>query len=444
MILLILSLSINISGNHYLLKEYRIRNKNYVLCDSLTKKLNLSSHWDNKKQIMTLQKEKIISLVPDNPFIKIENDIRQIEIPPLMISGRLFLPKSSLDLILSNLLSMKAYFKSGTLEIGTRVNIFKIEWEVESSITRYAIECSPSIKYFFNKNNGEWVLTLFNPIYDKAILNQNARGLIDELKIEEGNGFLKFRFKTVDDLPMDIIRRDKLINIEVRKFDKRNIRTIVVDAGHGGKDPGAIIGSTKEKDIVLKIAKRLASRLTEDGFNVIMTRVSDEFIPLKGRTRIADEARADFFVSIHCNAAPSKSSMHGAETYFLSSAKNDWTRTVEATENSAIRFESDGDSNIPELDYILNDLAQVQFLEESQQAAIYIQESIIQVCGLYNRGVKQANFYVLRLNYMPAVLVEVAFLTNANDRRKLGDENFLEKVVEAIVSGIEQYARAHS
>ena len=393
---------------------------------------------------MTLQREKVVSIIPDNPFIKIEGNIHQLVSPPIIIKGILLLPKSSLDVILASLLNMIAFFKDGTLEIGTRVNIYGIKWEVESSYTRFTIECSQTIKYFFSKNNEEWVLTLFNPIYNKDILDQKGRGLIEEINSEEGDGFLKFRFKTIENFPMDIIRKGKLLNVEVRKSDKRNIQTIVIDAGHGGKDPGAVHGKYKEKEIVLKISKKLASRLTEDGFNVIMTRIDDDFIPLKERTRIADEKRADFFVSIHCNASYTRSSMLGADTYFLSSAKSDWARTVEATENSAIRFESENNSNIPELDYILNDLAQTQFLKESQQAAIYIQENLVQLCNQYNRGVKQANFYVLRLNYMPAVLIEVGFLTNSDDRKKLLDSNFIKNVVEAIVKGIEQYARAHS
>lgn len=439
-----LSLSINLSGKLYTFREYKIGRKNYIICDSLSRKLNLSSHWDNNRQIMTLQREKVVSIIPDNPFIKIEGNIHQLVSPPIIIKGILLLPKSSLDVILASLLNMMAFFKDGTLEIGTRVNIYGIKWEVESSYTRFTIECSPTIKYFFSKNNEEWVLTLFNPIYNKDILDQKGRGLIEEINSEEGDGFLKFRFKTIENFPMDIIRKGKLLNVEVRKSDERNIQTIVIDAGHGGKDPGAVHGKYKEKEIVLKISKKLASRLTEDGFNVIMTRIDDEFIPLKERTRIADEKRADFFVSIHCNASYARSSMHGAETYFLSSAKSDWARTVEATENSAIRFESENNSNIPELDYILNDLAQTQFLKESQQAAIYIQENLVQLCNQYNRGVKQANFYVLRLNYMPAVLIEVGFLTNSDDRKKLLDGNFINNVVEAIVKGIEQYARAHS
>lgn len=443
MILLLFSLSINLSGHFYTLREYKIGNEYYILCDSLTRKLELSSHWDNNKQVLSIQKEKAVSIIPDNPFIKIDDKIYQLVTPPVKINEKLLLPKSSLDLILRSILNMNAFFKNGVLEIGTRVNIYNFKWTIEPSLTRYTIECSPTLNHFFNKNNGEWVLTLFNPIYNKEILDQTGKGLIEEIKFEEGESFLKFRFKTKDDFQMDIIRKGKFLNIEVRKFEKRNIQTIVVDAGHGGKDPGAAHAGLKEKDLVLDISKKLASKLTEDGFNVIMTRVNDEFLPLKERTSIADKEKADFFVSIHCNAAYSKNSMHGAEVYFLSAAKNDWARTVEATENSAVRFESEDNSGIPELDYILNDLAQTQFLKESQEAAIYIQESLIHKCDVYDRGVKQANFYVLRLNYMPAVLVEVAFLTNPNDRKKLRNENFLRQAADAIAEGIKQYARAH-
>lgn len=443
MILILLSLTIDFSGSIYTFKEYPIGGEKYIMVDALVKKMHLSFHYDNDKGVMTLQKERLITLIPDNPFIRIEKDIHQLVVPPLRLGGKPMLPISSLDLILSSLLNKKAVFKNGILEIETSINLYGIKWTTEPSLTRCSIECSPTLKHFFSKNNGEWVLTLFNPIYNKEILNTTARGLINHIEIEEGDGFLKIRFKTKDDLPMDMIRKKKLLNIEVRKFEKRKIKTIVVDAGHGGKDPGATHRGIKEKVLVLEVAKKLASRLTEDGFNVIMTRTKDEFIPLKERTRIADETHADLFVSIHCNAAPNKKSMHGAETYFLSAAKSNWARTVEATENAAVRFEAENSADIPDLDYILNDLAQTQFLEESQQAAIYIQESMIHRCNLYNRGVKQANFYVLRLNYMPAVLVEIAFITNVKDRKYLRDGKFLEKAANAIAEGIEQYAKEH-
>ena len=118
---------------------------------------------------------------------------------------------------------------------------------------------------------------------------------------------------------------------------------------------------------VCPFSVKIAAKLARKDYNVIMTRTDDVFIPLKDRTKIADSARADLFVSIHCNAAPRKRDMNGAETYFLSAARSDWARTVEATENSAIRFEAKEGSGLSELDYILNDLAQTQFLEELEK-----------------------------------------------------------------------------
>jgi N-acetylmuramoyl-L-alanine amidase len=341
-------------------------------------------------------------------------------------------------------MDMEANFNNEILEIGVKVNIYKTSCDVSPSGTVFAIECSPTLKHLFNKVNDEWVLVIFEPVYNKNILDLTPKGLIEDIKFEQGDGFIKFRFKTKDNLAMDAIRDGKSLNIKVKTFVERSIKTIVIDPGHGGEDPGATYNNVKEKDIVLKVSKAIAAKLKNKGFDIIMTRTEDVFIPLMERTKIADAAKADLFVSIHCNAAPNKREMEGAETYFLSAARSDWARTVEATENSAIRFEAKEGSGLSELDYILNDLAQTQFLEESQQAGICIQESMVQKCDLYNRGLKQANFYVLRLNYMPAVLVEIAFITHTGDRKKLLDDKFLNKVSDAIVEGIQAYAKART
>ncbi len=442
MILFILSLSINLSGKIYTLQEYKMGKHKYVKSHTMLEEMNLSYYWDLGTQILTVQKENIVSFMPDNPFIKINQDVYQLEAPPLRRGGKLYVPVSSLPLILGSLMDMEAKFNEGILDVGTKVNIFKTSWEVNPSTTIFKIDCSPTLKHLFNKVKGEWVLVLFDPIYNKNTLELSPKGLIEDIKFEQGEGFVKFRFKVKKDLAMDAVRNGKSLNIKVKTFVERTIKTIVIDPGHGGEDPGAVYRNVREKDIVLKASKKIAAKLTKSGFDVIMTRVDDVFIPLKDRTKIADSAKADLFVSIHCNAAPHKRAMNGAETYFLSAARSDWARTVEATENSAIRFEAKEGSSLSELDYILNDLAQTQFLEESQQAGINIQESMIQKCNLYNRGLKQANFYVLRLNYMPAVLVEIAFLTHSGDRKRLLDDNFLEDVTDAIVEGIKSYAKS--
>jgi len=444
MIFLMLSLSVNLSGKIYTFQEYNIGGNKYIKSSPMLEEMDVSYYWDLSTQILTVQKENIVSFMPDNPFIKVNQNIYQLETPPVKKGGKLFVPVSSLPLILGSLMDMEAKFNQGILDVGTKVNIFKTEWKVTPSMTFFAIECSPTLKHLFNKVKDEWVLVIFDPIYNTNILDLSPKGLIEDVKFEKGDGFIKFRFKAKDDFAMDAVRDGKLLNIKVKTFKERTLKTIVIDPGHGGKDPGAVHGNYKEKDIVLKASKKIASKLTKNGFNVIMTRTEDVFIPLKDRTKIADSAKADLFVSIHCNAAPNKRAMHGAETYFLSAARSDWARTVEATENSAIKFEAKAGSGLSELDYILNDLAQTQFLEESQQAGISIQESMVQKCDLYNRGLKQANFYVLRLNYMPAVLVEIAFLTHPEDRKRLMDDDFLDKATDAIVEGIQAYAKSRS
>jgi N-acetylmuramoyl-L-alanine amidase len=444
MIFLILSLSVNVAGKIYTFQEYRMGPHKYIRSNTMLEEMDFSYYWDLGTQILTIQKENIVYIMPDNPFIRVNQDLYQLETPPLKESGKLLIPVSSLPLILSNLMDMEAKFNNEILEIGVKVNIYKTSCDVSSSGTVFAIECSPTLKHLFNKVNDEWVLVIFEPVYNKNILDITPKGLIEDIKFEQGDGFIKFRFKTKDNLAMDAIRNGKFLNIKVKTFVERSIKTIVIDPGHGGEDPGATYNNVKEKDIVLKVSKDLAAKLRNKGFHIIMTRTDDVFIPLKDRTKIADSARADLFVSIHCNAAPNKREMEGAETYFLSAARSDWARTVEATENSAIRFEVKEGSGLSELNYILNDLAQTQFLEESQQAGICIQESMVQKCDLYNRGLKQANFYVLRLNYMPAVLVEIAFITHAEDRKKLLDDKFLKRVCDAIVEGIEAYAKSRT
>lgn len=444
MILLILSLSVNLSGEIHTFQECQIGNFRYIKSAPMLEKMDVSYYWDREKQTLTLQKENVVCFMPDNPFVKVNRAVYQLKVPPVRKKGELFVPVSSLPFILGSLWNMEARVSGGIIEVGKKVNIYKTDWDVSPTETVFSVECSPSLKHLFNKVGDEWVLAIFDPIYNKNILETSPQGLIKNLRIEEGDGFIKFRFKVKNNFPMDIVREGKTLNVKVKEFEERSIETVVIDPGHGGKDPGAICGKVQEKEIVLRLSKKLATKLKHKGFNVIMTRREDKFIPLKKRTKIADSARADLFVSIHCNAAPNAKSMHGAETYFLSAARSDWARTVEATENSAIKFEAGDGLNLSELDYILNDLAQTQFLEESQQAGIYIQESLVQNCELYNRGLKQANFYVLRLNYMPAVLVEVAFLTYPEDRRKLQDEKFLEKVADAIVEGIQIYAKAQT
>ncbi|MGB9824271.1 MAG: N-acetylmuramoyl-L-alanine amidase family protein [Candidatus Hydrothermia bacterium] len=221
------------------------------------------------------------------------------------------------------------------------------------------------------------------------------------------------------------------------KAYERKIKVIVIDPGHGGQDPGAVANGVREKDVVLKVAKLVAQRLEKMGLKVILTRTGDYFVTLGERARIAKKYNADIFVSIHCNYAPSSRAARGIETYFLSEARTEWERSVAAFENSVIKYEVEknvNNNNI--LTMILGDMAQYEFLKESQDLAYFIQESLVNSSFSVDRGVKQAGFYVLQGVYAPSILVELGFLTNRDEARRLTDSRYQEKLADAIVDGI--------
>ena len=217
------------------------------------------------------------------------------------------------------------------------------------------------------------------------------------------------------------------------------IGRIVIDAGHGGKDPGTHAGSLREKDIALDIAKRLRDDLVKRGFEVIMTRDKDIFIPLEQRAFIANSRKADMFVSIHVNAARNRRA-RGLETFYLNLATSDDAAEVAARENAStgkVRF-----SDVPKL---LKQIMNHTFVEESRELATTTQAAIAQsilggVKHPLNRGVKTAGFHVLLGAQMPAVLVEVGFVSNREEARQLRSSSHRTKLASAVADGITRYA----
>jgi N-acetylmuramoyl-L-alanine amidase len=232
-------------------------------------------------------------------------------------------------------------------------------------------------------------------------------------------------------------------------------RTVVVDAGHGGPDAGMtgpIGGARKvrEKDITLAVSLALRAALEERGVAVVMTRTRDTLIALADRGRIANRAKADLFVSVHVNAANPNwrqpGTARGFETYFLAEAKTEDERRVEAMENEAIRFEAAVDSRRDDpLGFIIRDMAQNEHLRESARLAESIQGGLRDVHPGPDRGVKQAGFRVLVSAFMPAVLVELGFGTNADEVAWMTDPRsqraLAARLADAIVSYLAEYER---
>jgi N-acetylmuramoyl-L-alanine amidase len=217
------------------------------------------------------------------------------------------------------------------------------------------------------------------------------------------------------------------------------VRRIVVDAGHGGHDTGAI-GPTgvREKDVTLAIARRLAQKLADKGFEVVLTRDDDTYVALKERTGRARERQADLFVSIHANAhrAPDKA---GIETYALNRASNEYERRLALRENAT------DDEPEAERDFILADLGMTEFLRDSDRLAKEVQTTLVRrVTKAYGAprdlGVKHALFHVLMGVRMPSVLVETAFVTNPREEKRLASESYRDLVAEAVADAVGRFA----
>lgn len=216
------------------------------------------------------------------------------------------------------------------------------------------------------------------------------------------------------------------------------VRRVVVDAGHGGHDTGAIgLKGTKEKDVSLAIAKKLAAKLEAAGLEVVLTRDDDTFVKLEDRTRIANRQKGDLFISVHCNAAPSRA-LRGIETYTLNTSSNRYSIRLAARENATT------ERGVGDLQYILADLATKANTGESSHLAERVQKSLIRdLSGSYKNvkdlGTKEALFFVLLGAKMPAILVETSFLSHPEEEERLADEDYQQKVADSIAEAVDGF-----
>jgi N-acetylmuramoyl-L-alanine amidase len=223
-------------------------------------------------------------------------------------------------------------------------------------------------------------------------------------------------------------------------------RVVIIDPGHGGRDPGKVgPNGLREKDVTLLISQRLAAILRERGYEVHLTRTTDTLIALADRPRLANRWRADrpvaVFLSIHANSAPGTSA-RGFETFFLSEARTEDERRVAEMENAAVRFEDvPATPHANELDQILNNLRGDFLMRASHDLAAVVQEKMAAFHPGPNRGVKRAGFYVLVGAIMPAVLIEAAFMSNREEANLLGTQAFQQKLAWGIADAVDEFFR---
>jgi len=223
----------------------------------------------------------------------------------------------------------------------------------------------------------------------------------------------------------------------------RSNRLVVIDAGHGGHDCGAQCGGRQEKDLVLQIVKKLQKEFRSEGYRVYLTRGSDRFLRLGERTHIADRKDADVFISIHANAIADKSrfeKVEGVETYYLQKTRDGRSQRIAQRENEAVLKGTDTLSR----DVIVDSVLAGPKVVESHKLAIDVQNNIMnRLHGRYpdakNGGAKAAPFYVLVGASRPSILVEVGYITNSKERKRLFDPNYQERIAEGIVEGVNHY-----
>lgn len=280
-------------------------------------------------------------------------------------------------------------------------------------------------------------------LLDGSVVLVNGLPLDIEYPVITRNGFtavpLKFKEKVIDKFYLEAVPEEKPKYI----LEKR-VKKVVVDAGHGGYDPGAI-GRTglREKDVNLDIVRRLAQLLEVQGIEVVMTRSTDKFISLPGRADIANRSKADLFISVHSNSAAS-GKLNGFEVYYITEKVNDYTRALSSSRNADLNINTTSfyDSSL-DLKTALWDMVYASSRLESIRLAQNICESAERNMGLKVLGVKGAPFYVLKGAHIPAVLVEVGFVSNSKEEKYLRNNFYRQQVAETICDGITHYSRQY-
>ncbi len=451
----------------------------FVSASELAEKL----HWKielNKelKQALLYPEGKIVKISGENPFVMMDNKVYQLPVEVKYIGGELFIPLNHFINNLNNVISNKYLFdkKENLLEINpNKYNLHGIA--IEKKKNGILVRVGSSSKF---KNISSWSLPsgwFYIQIYGGKIdtvdeMNYPPLEKSDDVKkiiINQMEELAQISIKLNEKVEEHIITQDekageiqislvkKLINnnkpdvkIEnILKEQKKNweINTIVLDAGHGGQDPGTRgISGTLEKDVALDITKRLGALIEKNlNIDVQYIRTTDKFVPLEERTKVANNVKGKLFISIHGNSTDRRTTnVRGVEIFFLSPAKDETSIEVAKRENKVVEMYENVEryQNILKGDNILFTIMQSGFIRESEEMAVILLNSISKKVRTVKRGVKQGGFIVLIGASMPSVLVEVGFLNNRMDENNLRQKAYRQLIAEGIFEGIKDFIKS--
>jgi len=425
---------------------------------------------EQNKKIVVYLNDKILKISAFNPFFLIDQQVYQLPIETKFVQGEIYVPLNYfLEIIDKNIPNRIVYNKwNNQLEIIATAardlsNITNIGLEEKVNGTLISITTSKdfSESELSLRFGHDWIyVDVYGGKVDSSSLYAAyGTGLVAEVVPSQVSDELaqvgfRLRDKAIEKQLILQNPNNILVSVKTKKDlstditsslerEKRRWRIdrIVIDPGHGGKDPGAVGKyGTKEKDVVLAISHYLKALLEDNlGIEVLMTREDDRFLELNQRTEFANRNQAKIFISIHANGNNSRK-VRGVSTYFLGPENTEEAREVANLENSVIKLENESRYvDLSQENYILSAMAQNIYNKESQDLADIVQREISQQCNLRDIGVKQAGFYVLWGASMPNILIETAFITNPNEERQLRSSAFQKKQAFAIYQSIKKF-----
>jgi N-acetylmuramoyl-L-alanine amidase len=429
--------------------------------------LGVSATTDARGGSVTLTHEgRQVTLYDRKSLASVGGDLRLMSGPALLEDGHWLVPVDALPRLLGPLLNKRAEWRpaSRLLVIGNvpapRVTVTTF---VSGESVRVVLEASEKVPFRVNREEGRVTVAVARDLLDVRYEQERLTGgIVDRVQflggkdnlfaIALGHRFQQMRSSEEDGPPARLVLEFQGPPPVAGKTAtpgpptlapaaEEGIRTVVIDPGHGGGLVGAQgPGGALEKDVTLSIARKLRSAVANGlGLQAFLTRDGDQDVPLDDRTAFANNYKADLFVSIHANASRSHGA-RGSEVYFLShEASDEESRRLAMVEGGMAGGPGVPVSGGSDVALILWDMAQAEHLEESSALATRLQEELADVTGSQGRGIKQAPFRVLVGAAMPAVLVEVGFISNAEEERLLTSDEYQARVVSALVRGLARY-----
>ena len=432
------------------------------LASSFTSKLYENT--ERKKLVLYIAGRKI-KISGNSSYIMIDDKPYQMPQITRVESNDLYVPAEDFLGILKATILPGINFDSRKefLDIDIiRFNITGIHIDVKSNGTIIRLTTKKpfserNISSFINKH-GWYYLTVAGAMVDTTTINAGlSRGVVRQIESDQIEKTAQVAFKlgkevishewyqSLDPNEIVITLRTPLGKVDEYIEDVKErwrLDTVVLDAGHGGKDPGSQGKyGTKEKDVVLDITQRVGRLLEKNtGIKVVYTRDEDVFVPLIDRTKIANDTNGKLFVSVHANSNKNRK-IQGFETYLLRPGKSEDAIEVASRENAVIKLEEKTGQydNLTGENLIMATMAQSMFMKESEDLAAIIQMELDKRLNTPNRGVKQAGFYVLIGASMPNVLVEVGYISNPAEEKKLKQTVHKQRIAESIYEGIKHF-----